>query len=504
MIQKYPVGIQDFGKLRTENFLYVDKTEFVYKMADIGGYYFLSRPRRFGKSLLISTLECLFLAQKELFKGLFIEDKWNWEQTNPIIRISFSNIGHKYLGLKDAIDKCLEEIAKEYGILLTGQSIDQKFKELIFQLSETRGKVVILIDEYDKPIIDYLGDNTEKSIENRDIMKTFYSILKDADPHLKLVFITGVSKFSRVSIFSDLNNLTDITIDKQFGAICGISEYELETSFVEELKVFDKDKIKQWYNGYFWDLKTSVYNPFSLLHFFRAEEFKNFWFETGTPTFLIKLAKQFQLYNFENQETTLIHLSSYDLERLELIPLMFQTGYLTFKSYDEEGEVYTLGFPNKEVKKSYLEILLDAVLEYPTKQGIVLVNDMRKALLVGDINKLESILNSLFKSLPYELWQRENEHFYHAIIHLTFTLLGVYVQSEVQTSDGRMDALIRLPNYIYCIEFKLDKSADEAIQQIKEKGYLTPFAHENKKRIAVGINFSSEKKKVEEFKWEEV
>jgi hypothetical protein len=505
MIQKYPVGIQDFGEIRTGGYLYVDKTEFVYKLIEQSKYYFLSRPRRFGKSLLISTLDSLFLAKKELFKGLYIEDKWNWEQTYPIIRISFSNIGHKYLGLEKAIDIRLEEIAKQYEITLSGQSIDQKFKELIVQLSETRGKVVVLIDEYDKPIIDYLGENTQKAIENRDIMKAFYSILKDADPHLKLVFITGVSKFSRVSIFSDLNNLQDMTTSKSFSGICGITQEELEKYFEKELQVADKERIKKWYNGYSWDMKVKVYNPFSLLNFFvQGYEFQNFWFETGTPTFLIKLAKQYHLYNFENQETTLVHLSSYDLERLELIPLMFQTGYLTFKSYDEDGEIYTLGFPNKEVKKSYLEILLDAVLEYPTKQGIVLVNEMRKALLVGDIHKLESILNSLFKSLPYELWQRENEHFYHAIIHLTFTLLGVYVQSEVQTSDGRMDALVQLKDYIYCFEFKLDKSADEAIQQIKDKGYLVPFAHENKKRIAVGINFSSKDKKVEEFKWEEV
>jgi hypothetical protein len=254
---------------------------------------------------------------------------------------------------------------------------------------------------------------------------------------------------------------------------------------------------------------VSVYNPFSLLNFFTKKKFHNFWFETGTPTFLIDLSKQFHLYDFEDQETSLTHLSSYDIERLELIPLMFQTGYLTFKSYDEEGDVYTLGFPNKEVKKSYLEVLLNAVLEYPTEQGIVMVNEMRKALLVGDIAKLERLLNALFKSLPYELWQRENEpggvpHFYHAIIHLAFTLLGVYVQSEVQTSDGRLDVLIRLKEYIYCIEFKLDKSAEDALQQIIQKGYLTPFAHENKKRIAIGINFSTEKKKVEELKWVEV
>ena len=505
MIQKYPVGIQDFGEIRTNGYVYVDKTEFAYNLVEQGKFYFLSRPRRFGKSLFISTLECLFLAKKELFNGLYIEDKWNWEQTNPIIRISFSNIGHKEKGLYRAIDEQLDKIAESYDIVFRENVISGKFRELIEKLSATRGKVVVLIDEYDKPIIDYLGDQTEKAIENRDIMKAFYSILKDADPYLKLVFITGVSKFSRVSIFSDLNNLQDITTNEFFSGCCGITQDELEIYFEKELQVSDKQRIKEWYNGYSWDLEVSVYNPFSLLNFFiQGYKFRNFWFETGTPTFLIKLAKQFHLYDFENKETTLTHLSSYDIERLELIPLMFQTGYLTFKSYDEDGDVYTLKFPNKEVKKSYLAILLDAVLEYPTEQGIVLVNEMRKALLIGDINKLESILNTIFKSLPYELWQRENEHFYHAIIHLTFTLLGVYVQSEVQTSDGRMDALIQMKDYIYCIEFKLDESADKAIQQIKDKGYLQPFAHEGKKRIAIGINFSKEKKKVEELKWEEI
>ncbi|MEA5139610.1 ATP-binding protein [Arcicella rigui] len=504
MIQKYPVGIQDFGEIRTGGYLYVDKTAFVHSLVTQGKYYFLSRPRRFGKSLFISTLACLFLGKKELFKGLYIEDKWDWKQTFPIIRISFSNIGHKEKGLYRAIDEQLDNIAEDYGIVLREKVISGKFKELIEKLSESRGQVVVLIDEYDRPIIDYLGEDTAKAIENRDIMKVFYSILKDADPHLKLVFITGVSKFSRVSIFSDLNNLDDITVDYRFAGCCGITEQELEDNFDEELQVFDRKLIKEWYNGYSWDLSESVYNPFSLLNFFTKKKFNNFWFDTGTPTFLIKLTKQIHLYDFENKETSLSHLNSYDLERLELIPLMFQTGYLTFKSYDEEGDIYTLGFPNKEVKKSYLEVLLDAVREYPSDQGIVLVNELRKTLLVGNINKLESILNSLFKSLPYELWQKENEHFYHAIIHLAFTLLGVYVQSEVQTSDGRMDALVRMKEYIYCFEFKLDGSADEALKQIKDKGYLQPFAQENKKKIAVGINFSTEKKKVEALKWEEI
>jgi hypothetical protein len=505
MIQKYPVGIQDFEKIRTENFLYVDKTSFVYQMADIGGYYFLSRPRRFGKSLFISTLDCLFLAKKQLFKGLFIEDKWDWTQTYPIIRISFSNIGYKYLGLEMAIDKRLEEIARAYEITLTTRTIDQKFKELIETLSVTRGKVVVLIDEYDKPIIDYLGKETEKALENRDVMKVFYSILKDADPHLKLVFITGVSKFSRVSIFSDLNNLQDLTTNQFYAGCCGITQEELETYFGRELQQTDKQRIREWYNGYSWDVKTSVYNPFSLLNFFvQGYAFKNFWFETGTPTFLINLTEKAQLYSFEEIEIGANALSSYDIQRLELIPLMFQTGYLTMKAYNEMTRVYTLSYPNLEVRYSYVEVLMAAYTHADLGFGVVYVDKIRQYLERGEIERVESVLNTIFKSLPYELWQRENEHFYHAIIHLAFTLLGVYVQSEVQTSDGRLDVLIRLKDYVYCIEFKLDQSADKAIQQIMDKGYLRPFAHDNKKRIAIGINFSTEKKKVEELKWVEL
>jgi uncharacterized protein involved in tellurium resistance len=504
MIQRYPVGIQDFGEIRTGGYVYVDKTEFAYKLTEQSKYYFLSRPRRFGKSLLISTLECLFLAKKELFTGLFIEDKWNWEQTYPIIRISFSNIGHREKGLYKAIEDQLDSIAERYGINLQENIISGKFKELIIKLSESRGKVVVLIDEYDKPIIDFLGDDTEQAIKNRDIMKIFYSILKDADPYLKMVFITGVSKFSRVSIFSDLNNLDDITIDDRFAGCCGITEKELEENFTEELKNFDRQEIKRWYNGYSWDNEVSVYNPFSLLNFFTKRRFHNYWFETGTPTFLIKLAEKARLYDFGEVEIGANALSSYDIQKLELIPLMFQTGYLTVKNYNEISGVYTLHYPNKEVRLSYVEVLMAAYSQTDLGYGVVYVDKIKQFMERGEIDKIENILNTIFKSLPYELWQKENEHFYHAIIHLTFTLLGVYVQSEVQTSDGRMDALIHFKDYIYCIEFKLDKSADEAIQQIKDKGYLEPFAYENKKRIAIGINFSTEKKKVEELKWEQI
>jgi hypothetical protein len=505
IIQKYPVGIQDFQKLRSENYTYVDKTPLVWKIANGGGYYFLSRPRRFGKSLFVSTLDYLFQSKKELFEGLDIYDKWDWSQTNPVIKISFSNIGHKDLGLREAINNSLDETANKYGITLQKTFNAGKFKELIETLSEKLGKVVVLIDEYDKPIIDYLGTNTPQAVENREILKSFYSILKDADPYLRMVFITGVSKFARVSIFSDLNNLKDLSIDNNFESICGINQEELERNFVEELKIHDAEKIKKWYNGYSWGGGSRVYNPFSLLNFFAGDGgFKNYWFDTGTPTFLINLAKQQELYNFEEIEVGANQLNAYDLENLQPIPLMFQTGYLTIKEYDEVVGIYSLNYPNQEVRQSYLDLLANIYTQNPAETGMVLANNLRKILLKCELEKLQSLLNTIFKSIPYEVWQKENEHFYHAIIHIIFRLLDVYVESQVQTSDGRIDAVVQIDKYVYAFEFKLDGSATKALQQIKDKGYLMPYQHQNKTCIGIGVNFSVETKKVQEILWEEM
>ncbi len=504
MIQKYPVGIQDFSEIRTGGYVYVDKTPFIQALINQGKFYFLSRPRRFGKSLFVSAIQYLFQGRKELFEGLHIEDKWDWSVTNPVIKISFSNIGHKTLGLEKAIQVSLDDTAKQYNVVLTKETIDQKFKELIEILDAQHGQVVVLIDEYDKPIIDYLGTNTSKAIENRDVMKSFYSILKDADPHLKLLFITGVSKFSKVSIFSDLNNLTDLTIDNEFSTVCGISQAELEKYFVKELESFDGEKIKKWYNGYSWEGISKVYNPFSLLHFFRGKEFKNYWFETGTPNFLINLNLAYHRYDFENIRIPATQLSAYDIEKLQIIPLMFQTGYLTIKSYDAEDNLYVLNYPNEEVRQSYMSMLADAYTHNDNEPVIVLATELRNALKIVNIKKVESIFNTIFKSIPYEVWQKENEHFYHAIIHLTFRLLGIYIESQVQTSDGRIDALVKVNEYVYAFEFKLDGSATQALQQIKDKGYLQPYQNQGKICIGIGVNFSTQLKKVEEILWEEI
>ena len=502
-MRKYPVGIQDLSEVITGGYVYVDKTPFAHKLITEGKFYFLSRPRRFGKSLFVSTLYYLFKGNREIFEGLYIEDKWDWSQTNPIIKISFSNIGHSTSGLEKAIHHTLNENAKQYGIEFTQQDFDQKFAELIHKLNEKYGKVVILIDEYDKPIIDYIDTDIPKAIENRGILKSFYSILKDADPHLKLVFITGVSKFSKVSIFSDLNNLNDITLDSSYSGICGITQHELETYFDEELKLYDIEKIKHWYNGYSWKGAERVYNPFSLVNFFvKNGDFQNYWFVSGTPTFLMNLAKREQLYDFEHISVDSSALEAYDLERLQLIPLMFQTGYLTIKS--QEDDIYELDYPNLEVRQSYMNMLSKMYIDDEILSGQSWANALKKALNAGEVEKLQGLFNSLFKSIPYELWQKQNEHYYHAIIHLTFRLLGVYIESQVHTSDGRLDALVQTKDRVFCFEFKLDGDADKALQQIKDKGYLQPYLHQEKACIGIGINFSKQTKKVERLVWEEI
>ncbi len=503
-MQRYPVGIQDFSELRKGGYVYVDKTALANELIYESKYNFLSRPRRFGKSLFVSMLDYLFQGRKEYFEGLAIYEKWNWEENYPIIKISFNNIGYKNIGLETAINDVLDATAQQYDLTLTSTYNSSKFKELIEKLFEKYGQVVVLIDEYDKPIIDFLGIDNNQSIENRGVMKSFYSILKDADPYLKFVFITGVSKFSRVGIFSDLNNLTELTIGKKYASICGIDQEELEKYFKEELTIHDPEKIKTWYNGYSWRGKNTIYNPFSLLHFFRSKEYNNYWFETGTPTFLINLNLINQSYDFENIKIPSLQLNAYDIERLQLIPLMFQTGYLTIKNYDEEDDLYELSYPNEEVRRSYISLLADAYTHSYNEPIQVMATEIRNALRIADLRKVESILNSVFKSLPYEVWQKENEHFYHAIIHLTFRLLGIYVESQIQTSDGRLDALVKVNDYVYAFEFKLDQSAEEALQQVKDKGYLQPYFHQNKKCIAVGINFSTATKKVERLVWEEI
>ncbi|MVT12074.1 ATP-binding protein [Chitinophaga tropicalis] len=512
MARKYPIGLQSFREIREGGFVYIDKTEKIHQMVDSGKYYFLSRPRRFGKSLLLDTISELFSGSKELFKGLWIYDKWNWDAKNPVIRISFSNIGTGTIGLQNAIKGALHENAQRLQVELTTTAYDQLFKELITKAAQ-KNKVAILIDEYDKPLIDYL-DNIPRAEENRIILKNLYSILKDADKDIRLLILTGVSRFSKVSIFSDLNNLEDITLSKHFNNIAGITQHELETNFSEELETLPGvlcieklqllENIKDWYNGYSWAGKETVYNPFSLLSFMKEEAFRNFWFATGSPSFLVNLLKKKKEYNFENVRESDISLGSFQIENPVSAPLLFQTGYLTIKSYDPESQLYTLDYPNREVKVSLLDNLLSAYREIFPATSISVTADLRTAFEHGDTNRIINELNAVIGSIPYEHWKADTESIFHIITHLTFKKIGVDVFTEVHSSKGRADIIVKTRSYIYALELKLDISASEALSQIFEKGYLQPYMADERKKLAIGIEFSSEQRNIADYRVKEL
>jgi hypothetical protein len=505
--QKYPIGLQDFKGIIENGFVYVDKTKFIHQLITSHKYYFLSRPRRFGKSVFLSSLYHLFQGKKELFKGLFIEDKWDFEEY-PIVRISFSAIAYENNRLSEAIEKELNQTAKHYQISLKSSLFKDKFRELIHELFEKYNQqVVVLIDEYDKPLIDYLDkENVQQAIENRTILKSFYSVLKDADPYLKLVFITGVSKFTQVSLFSDLNNINDISMDLEYNEICGISQEELDCYFIKELEAYDRDKIKEWYNGYRWHIEGhTLYNPFSILNFFaKSGEFSNYWFATGTPTFLMKMSKEMGFYKMKRITASSFDLHAFDIDNILVIPVLFQTGYLTILEKDPVLNNFILTFPNREVEEAYLERLADTYIQNQLNPAKAILSEILLALREKNPAKLKNSINLAFEKIPYPLWQKENEHFYHAIVHLLFSLMGIYIQSEVHTKDGRADAIINIEEGIFCLEFKLDKSANEAIEQVREKGYLNAYLNNSKPCYIIGINFSSEKKAIEELVFKEL
>jgi Predicted AAA-ATPase/PD-(D/E)XK nuclease superfamily len=508
VMQKYPIGIQNFQKLRQGGFVYIDKTQYIYNLTQQAGYYFLSRPRRFGKSLLVSTLQALYEGKKELFEGLWIADKWNFAQTNPTVVLYFNQMSLRDTSLLKSLAYTIEDHAKQYQITLETEGIGRQFQELLQKLyTKTGRKVVVLIDEYDKAIVDFLEDPTTAET-NRDILKSFYGILKPSDEYIEFVLLTGVSKFSKVSVFSDLNNLNDISLDEDNAAIAGITQSEVEHYFAQEITAIAAHKeitkevflaqIKKWYNGYSWKGNYRVYNPFSLLNFFSKKgNFQNYWFSTGSPTWLIKEAFKQRMFDFTNIEITENKLNDFDLRNLSPVAILFQTGYLTIKSYDPDDGIYCLDYPNQEVRLSLNQYLLETFRTKENEEVIPFILKIRNGLKNNDIAVVIESINTVFSTLPYDLWQKENERFYHAIIHLTFTLLGVYIQSEVHTSQGRCDALVQTDDYVYAFEFKLDKTSQEALKQIETKKYLAPFAQSPKTCIGIGINFSSSQKIIE-------
>ena len=510
-MKNLPIGIQEFSEFKPNNYIYIDKTKYIYQLLQ-NKYYFLSRPRRFGKSLLLNTIKEIFNGNKEMFEGLWIYDKIEWEQY-PIIKISFSNIGFADKGLEKAIIDELIAIGKKFNIHLTEEFPGSLFKELIQKLSEKQ-QVVILIDEYDKPIIDYI-DDIQKAEENRRILKNYYSIIKDSDSYIKFFFITGVSKFSQVSIFSDLNNLNDITLDKNYAVLTGYTQQELENHFVDYIAKVSNDfsdiyedilsVIKQWYNGYSWDGKNFVYNPFSILNFFSKREFDDYWFKTGTPTFLTKLIKEKKYTAFDLKNRTIFpgELNKYKITNITLIPLLFQTGYLTIKNTDRRKGTISLDYPNKEVEMSFSIHLLAELNDGNSDKTNSLIIDISEALENKSIDKFIELINTLYKGISYTLIDNKEKYF-HSIFYIIIRLLGFTIESEILTIDGRIDATVFTDDYIYILEFKAGHDSKKTLEQIIEKGYHKKYNDDKRKKILFGINFNTETKCIDDYEVVEI
>jgi hypothetical protein len=506
----YPIGIQDFRKIRENSYHYIDKTELIHALLTQGNYYFLSRPRRFGKSLLLSIIKEIYQGSRKLFEDLWIADRWDWDKRHPVVHIKFAKSDYQGLGLAQAIFNELDKSAAELGVTLSKATFKERFEELLVITNRTHGRVVLLVDEYDKPIIDYLEDQ-EKAKENLEILKQFYSVLKDADPYLEFVFITGVSKFSKVSIFSDLNNLKDLSINERYNNLLGITQQELESQFndrLHEIAALRKTEfdvflaqVKNWYNGYNWSGTDTVYNPFSLLNFLQDGQFNNYWFATGTPTFLVERMRNEGRFQWDSDEfIALLTLANFDIEHIELPTILFQTGYLTISELNIMEGWCKLDYPNQEVKASLEQLMLGA-FQHRIGSGLPTVLQLRQALERNNLDRVVEIINTAFSDIPSDLWKGATELHYHALVHLTFSLLGNYLKSEVNSSLGRCDAIVQTATHIYAFEFKLEQSAAIAIQQIINKNYLGPYQLDARQKVAVGINFTREKRGVTEFDW---
>ena len=510
-LRKLPIGIQSFEKLRSENFLYVDKTALIYRLAQAGNPCFLSRPRRFGKSLLLSSFEAYFQGKKELFRGLAIEKlEKEWLQY-PVLHLSLN--AEKYdsrEGLIDILERQLRQWEELYRTGGEGITHSGRFMTVIRRACEQTGRrVVVLIDEYDKPLLQAIG-NEELQREFRNTLKPFYGVLKTMDGCIKFALLTGVTKFGKVSVFSDLNNLNDISMDEPFISICGITEKEIHLNFEEdlhELAAAQKmtyqevcNELKACYDGYHFTENTDgIYNPFSLLNTFFKMKFGNYWFETGTPTYLVELLRRnhYNLERMAHEETDADVLNCIYGDN-EPIPVIFQSGYLTIKGYDKRFGLYRLGFPNREVEEGFIRFLMPFYTRFNQLEAPFEIQKFVREIEMGQPNAFFKRLQSFFADTPYEL-VKDLELHYQNVLFIVFKLVGFYTQAEYHTSEGRVDLVVKTADYIYVMEFKLEGTAEEALQQIEEKQYALPFEADPRKLFKIGVNFSNKTRNIE--KW---
>ncbi len=517
-MKKLPVGLAVFQDIRREGYIYVDKTRHIHQMVTGGKYHFLSRPRRFGKSLLVSTLWNLFEGKRELFEGLWIAEHGDWAwQSHAVIVLDFNEIGHDTpQNLEISLNIVLTRTAKSAKIVLETPLADSKFQELILALYQQSGlPVVVLIDEYDKPLIDHIGQGEarlEIAKANRDILKRFFGVLKGAtvSPCLRFVLLTGVSKFSKVSIFSELNNLSDMTMMEDYADMFGYTQAELEGNFEEHLaRLAQKhnwtleqliQELAYCYNGYrFSEREVKVYNPFSILHVLNSLALKNYWFESGTPTFLVNLLqeKQYNLTNIECLEVRASIFSTFELEHLRPEAILFQTGYVTIK--DVQDELYELGYPNQEVKSGFTESLLLASFNDVDNGLSAHFTRLLIYLRDGKMDKFFETVQVIFAMIPYDIQAKRDEAYYHALFYLMISASGGHAQSSLLTNRGRIDMVIEFRDRVYLLEFKCNHSAAMAIQQIETKGYADRYKLDGRKIILMGLNFSTEQRNLVEW-----
>ena len=509
----YPIGIQSFEHLRQSGYTYVDKTQLVYQLATTGKYYFLSRPRRFGKSLLLSTLKAYFEGKKELFNGLAIaglETDWT---AYPVLHLDLN--ARNYINreaLISELNRHLEQWEKLYGDEFKNRTVEERFLQVIRKAYEKTGKrAVVLVDEYDKPLLQAIDDKFLQD-EYRSILKSFYGNLKTCDEFIQFAFLTGVTKFGKVSVFSDLNHLTDISLDYRYADICGISEAELHQGFDEgviKLAEFNQmskeecyEKLKENFDGYhFYPGSEGVYNPFSLLSTLSSSQFKDYWFETGTPTILVRQLQKtnYPLEEMTKEDVTADTLNSIDIMDENPLPLIFQSGYLTIKGYDKRFDTYTLGFPNREVEEGFTRFLYPYYTPKTLSKSQFSVSQFVRDIDNGNAENFMHRLEALFADGNYQVVGDEEIYFQNTL-YVFFKLLGFYVDVERHTSDGRMDILMQTKDYVYILELKVNQTADIALQQIEEKGYAVPFASDPRKLYKIGVNFNSVTRKIDGWK----
>lgn len=514
--RRYPIGIQDFEQLRNLNAVYVDKTALVYHLANTNSTYFLSRPRRFGKSLLISTLEAYFLGKKELFDGLEMEKLEKEWTTYPVLHIDFSKT--KYTSLEDLNEQLnifLAQWEERYGSNPNENSYVARFSGIIQRAYEQTGQgAVVLIDEYDAPLLDS-NHRTELQKELRDTLRKFFSPLKAQGKFLRFLFLTGISKFSQLSIFSELNNLQNISMSDEFNTICGITEQELLTQMrqdIERIATANNESYKEacahlklQYDGYHFSKQgDDIYNPFSLINAFAQKSYENFWYSTGTPTFLIELLRRMD-FNIRDLERMDVKIEDFDKATdtiTDPIPVLYQSGYLTIKTYDPLFRTYTLGYPNEEVKIGFIETLIPSYLLQPTRESNFYVVSFVRDLMASNLEQCLERTQSFFSSIPYDLENKQEKH-YQTIFYLLFRLMGQYVDVEVKNAIGRADVVIKMSDAIYVFEFKVDGSPEEALAQINSKQYAIPYAMDHRRVVKVGVNFDSSTRTIGKWKIEE-